>query len=346
MVTLKLKGQCNLNTKESKFEFTGQLSDETLHELKEFLKNVGTLPHIDSVGKGTFTNAVEQPIDTTKPELVEPEFIPPPPPPLKITSNIDPVSVKWKIDVVYKKGDVVEHNSDLYLCLQDHLSLTNWEPSNTKDVLWKCANSNSSGNQKVLPLEVQVPLASQSHKPRQNLVPNYKIVSVGDVIKMPDALFYQTNNPDVFEILPRNAGVLVLKVGQGCIKFKQQRGYLLDHIVGVFVKGFESELLKRPLIGSTSEDDPVMSIPFWLNFDNYCDLRYTYLSGGPESFGWRLNYSTREYNTDEEGLIVKTFIANSKNLGMTPVFVYKNLLSHKQNMNSIEYMTHYYNERN
>ena len=177
----------------------------------------------------------------------------------------------------------------------------------------------------------------------------FMTVSVGDVVTIPNAQFYETNNPKIFQVLPQNRGIKVLGVGQGCIRFAHQQGFSLNHVVGLFVKGFESgESIKRALIGTISDDDPDISLPFWLDFTNYCDIRYTFLNGGPDKFGWRLNYSTQEYNTEPFGNKAIDFIRNSQHLGMTSLFVYNNLGDSSQmklvNINSIGYMISYYTD--
>lgn len=252
------------------------------------------------------------------------EQTPPPPPPIPTPS---PPTAEWKSNIKYFLGNVVQYKNKLYKCIYEHTSLENWAPEDTQSILWVEQNQ-----QEPLPL----PLPSSADKYVET--PRFKIVSVGDIFKIEGAQFYETNNPSVFEVLPQNMGIKVLKVGQGCVRFKQQKGFLLDHIIGVFVNGYEN--CNRVLLGSISDNDVGMSIPFWLDFQNYCDLRYTVLSGGPDKFGWRLNYSTREYNIEEEGKKAKEFICHSQRLGMTPVFVYKN--ASMINLNSMEYMLQYY----
>ena len=51
------------------------------------------------------------------------------------TEKPTPETNFWKADVNYKVGDVVSYNNKKYKCIQQHLSLNGWEPTNVP-ALW------------------------------------------------------------------------------------------------------------------------------------------------------------------------------------------------------------------
>ena len=46
----------------------------------------------------------------------------------------------WKPDTEYKTGQKVRHHNILYKCLQDHTSMSNWDPANTPSLFARVLN--------------------------------------------------------------------------------------------------------------------------------------------------------------------------------------------------------------
>jgi hypothetical protein len=189
---------------------------------------------------------------------------------------------------------------------------------------------------------------------------NYALFNVNDIIDLSgnsdkiDCIY--VNNKNVASKLS-NYKLQIKNIGTCCLKiFFKNKDFRL---FGIFVKGFDKNinLIDKTKIGSVSEDDINYSIKFWADFEDdalkskYCEFRYIYLNNGPGEYGWRLNYSTKEYNLEPLGKRAFTFIRNSLKLGMIPVFVYYNIpdsgesyvgdLEHIQNK---QYMTNYFND--
>lgn len=143
----------------------------------------------------------------------------------------------------------------------------------------------------------------------------------------------------------------LIKKGNGCLKLVFTDNTV--RLVGVFAGKMKASVQ----IGSVSEDDPLTSMKFWSYFGDeietskYCEVRYIYLNGGPQEYGWRMNYTTEEWNTEPLGRRAISFIRNSHRLGMIPCFVYYNIpnngesyWTNMQHIQSKEYMTSYYKD--
>jgi len=84
-----------------------------------------------------------------------------------------------------------------------------------------------------------------------------------------------------------------------------------------------------------------------------CDLFYIYLNGGPKEYGWRMNYTSKEWNSEPEGKRAINFLRNSQRLGGFATFVYYNIpaggesyWTNKENYESADYMKEYFYDLN
>lgn len=143
----------------------------------------------------------------------------------------------------------------------------------------------------------------------------------------------------------------IIKPGNGCLKIVFNDNTV--RLVGIFAGKMKSSVQ----VGSVSEDDPLTSLQFWSFFGDeietskYCETRYIYLNGGPGEYGWRMNYTSKQWNSEPLGKRAISFIRNSQRLGMIPCFVYYNIpdngesyLTNLEHIQSKEYMTEYYKD--
>ena len=169
------------------------------------------------------------------------------------------------------------------------------------------------------------------------------------------------NNPN-FEIITNNNNVINptidasnlkiegLKAGRASLKIKETTTGKVRYI-GVRVRTTDGELPGMPnylSVGSVSEDKDG-DLNFWKDFhtdrrNKRMDIRYIYINGGPLDKGWRTW-------TTEDGGRAKTFITESRRLGMIPFFVYYNIPdtgeSYQIDLNHIQdqdYMSAYYQD--
>jgi hypothetical protein len=164
-----------------------------------------------------------------------------------------------------------------------------------------------------------------------------------------------SNNKDVIGITYTTNSFTVTgkKNGRGCLKVYSSPTTF--RFIGILV-GSGTDTSEFP-IGMVSEDDPSTSMAFWVDFDESlitnkrCENRYVYLNGGPGDYGWRLNYTTPEYNLEPMGKRAITFLRNSVKLGMVPVFVYYNIAdggesytTDLEHVQSRTYMTNYFTD--
>ena len=143
----------------------------------------------------------------------------------------------------------------------------------------------------------------------------------------------------------------IIKPGNGCLKIVFNDNTV--RLVGIFAGKMKASVQ----IGSVSEDDPLTSIQFWsyfgdeINTSKYCETRYIYLNGGPGEYGWRMNYTSEEWNSEPLGKRAIAFIRNSQRLGMIPTFVYYNIpdngesyWTNLEHIQSKDYMKAYYKD--
>lgn len=271
----------------------------------------------------------------------------------------------WKESVMYARGDTVTYNSHEYTCLTGHMSNAAWTPALTNAILWKTTSATASPA--TITETTTDPVVLGSAKPQtgvnepavrglQNAV--HGVYDVGDVIDLSGDSNIENiacSNPAVLE--RKGNTFKVVRVGTTCMKIVLRDGAV--RLYGVFVKGsFETQRVftasQRPRLGSVSEDDPLTSMKFWTEFDGnsyqrYCDIRYIYLNGGPGDYGWRMNYSTAQWNTEPLGQRAVRFLRNSLRLGMIPCFVYYNIpdngesyFTNLQHIQDIGYMRSYF----
>lgn len=164
-----------------------------------------------------------------------------------------------------------------------------------------------------------------------------------------------TNNKNVIGVSASQSNFTLTgkKDGRGCVKIYNDQG--IFRFIGIVI-GTGTDTTEFP-IGMVSEDDPTTSIAFWTDFDEAgltnkrCENRYIYLNGGPGDYGWRMNYTTSEYNLEATGKRALTFIRNSMKLGMVPVFIYYNIAdggesytTDLEHIQSIDYMKNYFTD--
>lgn len=134
-----------------------------------------------------------------------------------------------------------------------------------------------------------------------------------------------TNNNSVIDVSMDNniLNVNGKKAGRASLKITETTTGE-ERYVGVRIKHVDGSLPGMPKyvsVGSVSEDRQG-DLDFWKDFSNddknkRMDIRYIYINGGPIN-GWRTW-------TDEDGARAKTFITESRKLGMIPFFVYYNI---------------------
>jgi len=162
------------------------------------------------------------------------------------------------------------------------------------------------------------------------------------------------NNHNVFNVTRRRDRELIItmiKSGRGCLKVKSANG---ERYIGI-VCGNGTDISEVP-ISMVSEDDPMTSMTFWKDFEKEtenkrCEGRYVYINGGPGDYGWKLNYSTTEWNLEVLGKRALNFIRNSQILGMVPTLVYYNIPAgnesyptNNENLQSAVYMDSYFKD--
>lgn len=163
-----------------------------------------------------------------------------------------------------------------------------------------------------------------------------------------------SNNTKVFEVTMTNNQIIIKTKdynGRGCVKLTDMNGETIKTF-GVVV-GTGIDTTEYP-IGMVSEDDPRTSIAFWQDFSVHnkrCESRYVYLNGGPGDYGWRLNYTTPEFNLEPLGKRVINFIRNSLSLGMIPTLVYYNIpaggesyTTNNENLQNPKHMNDYFKD--
>lgn len=257
-------------------------------------------------------------------------------------------ALPWGIGVNYQQGDKVIFTEDTYTCLQSHTSNEYWDPNQTRNILWTPGEIAMQEPGNILSInERAVEGLSDSQV--------YIRCDVGAVLSFDT----DTNVKHCFfnnmNIVKRNGptSFKVTKDGSGCLKIVFHDDTI--RLVGVYSGDFQNT--KQLTIGSVSEDDPLTSISFWSSFGDskstskYCQVRYIYLNGGPFEYGWRMNYTSKEWNTEPLGKRCYTFIRNSHRLGMIPCFVYYNIpdngesyITNLEHIQSKDYMTAYYDD--
>jgi hypothetical protein len=162
------------------------------------------------------------------------------------------------------------------------------------------------------------------------------------------------NNHKVFNVIKSSiteVTISSIKSGRGCLKVKSANG---ERYIGI-ISGTGIDPTEIP-ISMVSEDDPMTSISFWKDFEKEsenkrCEGRYIYINGGPGDYGWKLNYSTSEWNLEVLGKRALNFIRNSQILGMVPTLVYYNIPAgnesyptNNENLQSASYMNSYFKD--
>lgn len=62
----------------------------------------------------------------------------------RTTATLQPLD--WQDQTIYKIGDQVSYNSHVYVCIQEHTSLTGWEPPNTPALWVRVSRPNPDGD--------------------------------------------------------------------------------------------------------------------------------------------------------------------------------------------------------
>ena len=184
-------------------------------------------------------------------------------------------------------------------------------------------------------------------------------IKIRSSVNMSNATAVYINNPYAFQV--SGTTITCLKEGSTCCKIVLGT---TTRLFGLYTSG--NPPADRLLLGSVSEHDPTNAMRFWSEFDckdmsdptkllcnKKCDLFYVYLNGGPGDYGWRLNYSTAQYNSEPEGKRAFNFLRNSQRLGGYTCFVYYNIpaggesyISNKNNYNNADYMKSYFYDLN
>jgi hypothetical protein len=170
--------------------------------------------------------------------------------------------------------------------------------------------------------------------------------------------FIRSNNPLCISI--ENKKIRLYREGNGFIELTYKNK--TKKYIGIFCKQFVDNIYtKRTLIGSVREDLPEtidflrenleIKIPSDIQKLRLNDTHYLYLNGGPSDYGWRINYSTPEFNLEPLGMRLIKFIKNCLVLGVIPCIVYYNIpagnesyTSNKANLEDPVYMKLYYED--
>ena len=258
--------------------------------------------------------------------------------------------VPWKLNISYTIGTLVSYNGVTYKCLQAHKSQDAWNPKTTATILWlpmsAPAPSPVPGPAVPSPSPSPVPAPTPPKFPVINEVavsgiPSntvFGMITVGGSLVLSGVNDVVINNPFCFSVIgvSPNFTVKCFKKGSTSVKMTTTSGAV--RLYGLYTD--LSPPSDRLLLGSVSEHDPQNGMRFWSEFEcknildpmkvlqnKKCDLFYIYLNGGPGDYGWRQNYSTKEWNMEPEGKRAFNFLRNSLRLGGFTCFVWYNLPS-------------------
>jgi chitinase len=96
----------------------------------------------------SLVSAMSRGLHGSTPPTTQPPVVTPPPtitPPTQPPSTTTPppvvtpptTGIEWVPNKAYLTNDLVSYQGKLYSCIQPHTSLVGWEPTSTKDILWK-----------------------------------------------------------------------------------------------------------------------------------------------------------------------------------------------------------------
>ena len=186
-----------------------------------------------------------------------------------------------------------------------------------------------------------------------------RYIAVGETLNLYDVKEVFVSNPWSFNVI--GTFVKCINEGSTCCKIVKNDGTV--RLFGLYTSHLPSS---RLLLGSVSEHDPANAMRWWSEFSckdlsddtkvltgKCCDLHYIYLNGGPGEYGWRLNYTSKEYNLEPEGKRAINFLRNTQRLGGFTCFVYYNIpaggesyWTNKQNYENALYMKDYFYDLN
>ena len=186
-------------------------------------------------------------------------------------------------------------------------------------------------------------------------------ITVGETLQLSNVANVYVSNPWAFNVVGTN--VKCIAEGSTCCKIILKDG-TTTRLYGLYTSG--TLPTNRLQLGSVSEHDPINGMRWWSEFEckdltdvnkvlkgKRCDINYVYLNGGPGDYGWRMNYTTKEWNSEPEGKRAINFLRNSQRLGSFACFVYYNIpaggesyWTNKENYENPAYMKNYFYDLN